>query len=78
VQTAAVPARRPGPPTPVTRCGPGRDRWLRHACDGAVRLAVVAAALCPALSSLGGALVGLVLRATMAAVARAAADEEGA
>jgi hypothetical protein len=76
MQTAAV---RAGPPTAVPLYGP-RDRWLRHACDVAVRLTVVAAALCPALSSLGGVLVGLVLRATMCVVGRgaqAAASREG-
>jgi hypothetical protein len=41
-----------------------RQRWLSHACDWAVRLATLAAGLCPALSSLGGAVVGVLLAVT--------------
>jgi hypothetical protein len=35
--------------------------WARHGCDWAARLATVAASLCPALSSLGGAFVGALI-----------------
>ena len=33
-------------------------RWVRLGCEMALRVAVLAAALCPALSALGGSVVG--------------------
>ena len=46
-------------------------RWVRRGCDGAVRVAIVAAALCPALASLGGSVVAALLVAIRWCVARA-------
>lgn len=39
-------------------------RWVRLGCELALRIAVVAASLCPALSALGGSVVGVLLAAT--------------
>ena len=39
-------------------------RWVRLGCEMALRVAVLAAALCPALSALGGGVVGALLAAT--------------
>jgi hypothetical protein len=55
-----------GRPIRATRIDVRRHRWLRRSCDYAVRIATIAAGLCPALSSLGGALVGALLAATVA------------
>src|SRR3954452_13529340 len=52
----------------VAAWGAGRDRWPRHICDWAARIATLAAGLCPALSSLGGAVVGVLLAVATCAV----------
>ena len=63
----------------VAAWGAGRDRWPRHICDWAARIATLAAGLCPTLSSLGGAVVGVLLAvATCAVGLRALAVVEGA
>jgi hypothetical protein len=50
------------------------DRWLRHVCDWAARIATLAAGLCPMLSSLGGAVVGALL--LVGTVCRSAGDRD--
>ena len=52
----------------VAAWGAGRDRWPRHICDWAARIATLAAGLCPTLSSLGGAVVGVLLAVATCAV----------
>jgi hypothetical protein len=39
-------------------------RWVRRGCEVALRVAILAAVLCPALSALGGGVVGVLLAAT--------------
>jgi hypothetical protein len=39
-------------------------RWVRLGCEMALRVAILAAALCPALSALGGSVVAALLAAT--------------
>jgi hypothetical protein len=56
----------------AVRSAPGaaEPRWLPPVCDGAVRLATVAAGLSPTLSSLGGAIVGALLASSTCWVGR--------
>ena len=56
--------------------GRRRDRRLQRACDAVVRLSAAAAGLCPTLSTLGGALVGVLVAATVA-VAVGDGDDDG-
>lgn len=39
-------------------------RWVGRGCEVALRIAILAAALCPALSALGGSVVAALLAAT--------------